>query len=85
MRVTLQVERWWKGGDTATLTVTTINSGAACGFGFQPDTKYLVYAYAERGRKELNVSLCSRTRSLPQAEQSGDLKELGEGKAPMKR
>ena len=85
LRVALQVERWWKGGDSATLTVTTIKSGAACGFGFQPDTKYLVYAYSERGAKDLTVSLCSRTRTLPQAEQSGDLKELGEGKAPAKR
>jgi hypothetical protein len=84
-RVTLKVERWWKGGDAATITVATQKSGATCGFGFQPDTHYLVYAHNEKGRKEFVVSLCSRTRTLAQADQSGDLKELGKGKAPPKK
>jgi hypothetical protein len=84
-RITLKVDRWWKGGESETIVVTTQKSGATCGFGFQPDTNYLVYAYAEKGRKDFSVSLCSRTRTLAQADQSGDLKDLGDGKAPAKK
>src|SRR5437763_170569 len=43
-KVTLQVERWWKGGEAAMVLVATSKSGASCGYGFQKDVKYLVYA-----------------------------------------
>ena len=81
-KVTLQVERWWKGGEAATIIVSTSKSGASCGYGFQKDVKYLVYAYAEKGNPVLQVSLCSRTRTMEVAGKTGDLKDLGEGKAP---
>jgi hypothetical protein len=80
--VELKVERWWKGGDSPTLIVATNKSGAACGYGFREGDRYLVYAHAEAGKKMMTVSRCSRTRTLAQAEKSGDFKELGEGKAP---
>ena len=83
-KVHVEVEKWWKGGDTATLIVSTAKSGATCGYGFREGGRYLVYAYGEKGKNEpLLVSLCSRTRTLEQAETSGDFKELGDGKPPV--
>lgn len=83
--VTLQVAKWWKGGDAAEVTVSTHKSGKSCGYGFEKGKKYLVYANEEPKRKTLDVSLCGRTRTEKEAEQDGDFKELGEGKAPAKK
>jgi len=82
LTVTLKVEKWWKGGEAAEITVRTSKSGAACGYGFEKGKKYLVYAGVEEKNKPLHVSLCSRTRTEKEAETSGDFKELGDGKAP---
>jgi hypothetical protein len=82
--VTVKVERWWKGGDTAEVTVSTAKDGAACGYGFQKGMKYLVYATGGEKDKPLRASLCSRTRPSEAAEKAGDFKELGEGAAPKK-
>lgn len=81
--VTLSVERWWKGGETANLVVSTAKSGATCGYGFQKDRRYLVYAYSDG--KKLTVSLCSRTNPAEVAEKLGDFKDLGEGQAAVKK
>ncbi|WP_052640199.1 hypothetical protein [Zavarzinella formosa] len=80
--VTLKVEKWWKGGESAELTVSTHKSGATCGYGFKKGSRYLVYAGAAMKDKPLPVSLCSRTSTAKEAETNGDFKELGEGKAP---
>lgn len=77
--VTLEVIRVWKGVTAKSLTVSTAKSGAACGYGFQEGKSYIVYAHKGDGEK-LFVSLCSRTAPLERAQ--GDVKELGEGKAP---
>lgn len=82
--VTLKVEKWWKGGDAAEVTVSTAKDGATCGYGFQKGTKYLVYASASEKGKPLRVSLCSRTATAKDAEKAGDFKELGDGTAPKK-
>jgi hypothetical protein len=81
-RVTLDVERWWKGSDATTQTVFTAKNGAICGYTFKEGERYLVYAFS-RGQQgeELFVSLCSRTGTAEQAEKAGDLKELGAGTA----
>ncbi|WP_020473565.1 hypothetical protein [Zavarzinella formosa] len=83
--VTLKAERWWKGGESAEITVSTSKSGASCGYGFEKGKKYLVYAHAEPKEKLLHVSLCSRTSTEKEAEKNGDFKELGSGKAPIPR
>jgi len=80
--VTFKVERWWKGGDKQEVIASTHKSGATCGYGFEKGKKYMVYAGAEKD-KSLRVSLCSRTRTEKQAEESGDFKDLGEGKKPV--
>jgi len=66
--VTLTVEQAWKGlaADQKTVTVSTCASGACCGYGFQEKQSYLVYAHGDG--KSLDVSLCSRTRPLANAD-----------------
>lgn len=80
--VTLSVEKWWKGGDAAQVKVVTANNSAACGFGFQKDGRYLVYAFANANGGVMNVSLCSRTADAKNAQAAGDFQVLGAGVAP---
>ena len=76
VRITeFEVERYWKGPGTKSITV---RSGKHLyGYRFAPGQKYLVYA---SGKDELETSRCSRTRGIASA--AFDLKELGEGKVP---
>ncbi len=81
--VTLDVEKWWKGGEAARIKVATASNGAACGFSFQGGERYLVYAHGAGKKGDLlQVSLCSRSRSAKTAEGTGDFKDLGDGKTP---
>jgi hypothetical protein len=81
-RVVLRVVRSWKGVDPKRqqLTVRTSSSEAACGYSFEPDTSYLVYASRGEGGK-LKVSLCSRTRPAEKARE--DFERLGAGVTPV--
>lgn len=65
----------WKGPSYETMFLTTARSDASCGFSFVEGEEYVVYSGSGR-----TVSLCSRTRSLPEARD--DLIELGTGQAP---
>jgi hypothetical protein len=78
--VTLDVEAAWKGIDKNEVVLYTANDGAACGYGFEKEKTYLIYAYqTKRGEeKQLETNICTRTRLLAEAKE--DLKELGEGK-----
>ncbi|MFC1610805.1 hypothetical protein ACFL6C_07595 [Myxococcota bacterium] len=73
--VTLDVSTVWKGEVGKTTEVTTATSDASCGYTFDLNEEYIVYAKA--GSDDLHVSLCSRTR--PVSEASEDLAELGSG------
>jgi hypothetical protein len=76
MRVTLELDRVWKGceeGDEVVLW--TAADSAACGYEFETGERYLVYAYAADDGS-LTTSLCSRTRPLGRAEE--DLEAFGE-------
>ncbi|MHA7963185.1 hypothetical protein ACX93W_03495 [Paenibacillus sp. CAU 1782] len=75
---TFRVNEVWKGKVTSTLSVTSAESGASCGFEFEEGKRYLVYA-RDNG-KSLDVSLCSRTVDFNSA--SADLTELGTGSTP---
>lgn len=81
--VTLKVQRWWKGGDSADLVVTTASNSAACGYLFQVGGRYLIYTDPSKDKLH-RVTQCSRTAPEKAAEKAGDFKELGEGKAPAK-
>lgn len=79
-RVTLAVVRSWKAlHDVERVDVYTNSSTAACGYPFEENTSYLVYARESEGR--LHVSLCSRTRPVAEAEK--DLVVLGAGATPV--
>jgi hypothetical protein len=71
------LEQVWKGSSQKQIIVQTSKYGSDCGIGFRMGVKYLVYAY---GKDVLNVSRCSRTKEVDQAQE--DLRELKEGKQP---
>ena len=71
--VEFKVDTVWKGNIEETMTLETARYGASCGFTFVEEEEYIVYS-----RDGKTVSLCSRTRSLSDAQE--DLAALGEGK-----
>lgn len=73
--VTFDVDKVWKGPQTNTITIQTSVSSASCGFYFEDDQSYIVYANQQVDT--LDVSLCSRTGLLSSAIE--DLQELGPG------
>lgn len=75
---TFEVERVWRGPSTATIQVATPENPGICGYAFEVDRSYLVYANERDG--ELQTSIATRTTALEGAEE--DLRELGEGGAP---
>ena len=70
--VEFKVDTVWKGNTKETTTLETARYGASCGFTFVEEEEYIVYS-----RDGKAVSLCSRTRSLSDAQE--DLAALGEG------
>jgi hypothetical protein len=74
-----QVVRSFKGPSQESLTASTANSSASCGYGFEQGKSYLVYATQEAGGA-LAVSLCSRTAPIENATE--DLNKLGLGVTP---
>jgi hypothetical protein len=79
LEVTLRIGRRFKGAEGDTVTVTTSNSSAACGYGFEQGSTYLVYANDGQDG-QLSVSLCSRTARIEDA--ADDLAALGPGSGP---
>ena len=82
-KVTIKVDKVWKGEVFETTLVTTCSNGACCGYGFTEGESYLIYAYKAEHHTDYRVTLCSRTTRL--ADAKSDLQELGEGKAPQKK
>lgn len=79
--VTLSLVRTWKGLENEeTITLHTSESSASCGYPFELDKSYLLYA--QGALDALTVSTCSRTR--PMAEANEDLAALGAGVTPVK-
>lgn len=79
LAVTFEVDQVWKGTGDATVSVHTEPSEAECGFEFEEDESYLVYAH-ERS-SGLGTSLYHRTSELDRADE--DLEALGQGAAPV--
>ena len=73
--IEFDVETVWKGTVHETMYLTTNRDSASCGFTFEEDASYVVYA-----QDDLIVNRCSRTRLLSEATE--DVAELGEGSAP---
>lgn len=79
--VKFEVAEIWKGKSQTEIIVYTERDSASCGFEFDLDKEYLVYANEVEG--ELKVSLCSRTKLLSAA--GTDIQELGKGEKPVKQ
>lgn len=78
LAVLIEVEEAWKGINKTQVVVYTERSSASCGYGFELNQEYIVYADESDGK--LKVSLCSRTAPLSEAEE--DIHELGKGEKP---
>lgn len=59
-----------KGLNTKSVSVTTRQQGASCGFNFEKDREYIVYAYDDRGG--LGTGICNGTSLLVADVQNGD-------------
>jgi hypothetical protein len=80
-RITFALVRTWKAlEDQEVISAHTSESSASCGYAFELDSSYLVYAGGEPGA--LTVSACSRTRKMSEATE--DLAGLGAGITPIK-
>lgn len=81
-RVVLELDRVWKGCEAADggerprrVELVTGSGGGDCGYGFEDEGRYLVYA-REAADGSLTTSICSRTAKLDNA--SDDMAALGE-------
>ncbi len=72
-KVKFEVKSSWKGVDLEEVTVTTAAQSGMCGFPFEQDSTYLVYAFVQGD--SLLTNICTRTRSLSEAKE--DLDEIG--------
>lgn len=76
--VHLQVKEIWKGLKESEVIIYTERDTASCGFPFEKNQEYIVYAMEDDG--ELRASICSRTAPLLAAPE--DIEELGKGQLP---
>jgi hypothetical protein len=81
--VSLDVERAWKGvsNDTDTVNVTTVSNEGLCGFPFEENREYLVYAYSREGDVPLRVDICGGTAPIESAQKDPD--SPGNGYVPV--
>lgn len=80
--VKFRVEKSWKGRLTREVTVATGQGGGDCGYRFEVDDSYLVYAYGPN-ENSLGTNICQRTAALSEA--GTDIKLLGKSKTLIKR
>lgn len=78
VKVSFEVTEVWKGDVGPRTVVRTALDGASCGFPFEADTDYIVYAYSDENG--LATGMCERTAKLSAAAE--DLKALGTGSVP---
>lgn len=65
LNVTFRINQQWKGEPAQSLVIQTSVTTAMCGYPFEAQETYLVYANYRQGRLQTNQ--CSRTRLLSQA------------------
>jgi hypothetical protein len=71
-RVRFQIVKRWKGASTKTAELVTRLTGEACGFPFEMNKEYLVYAVAEP--KDIQTGICAGTKGIDDAVQ--EMKQL---------
>jgi hypothetical protein len=79
LKVTLKVERSWKGLLPTEVVLTTGRGRGDCGYEFELGQTYLVYAYGDN-MNALATNICQRTVALVSG--GDDLKILGKLKRP---
>ena len=80
LRVEIAVLKSWKGPEDKTIAVFSAENSAMCGYPFETNKEYLVFA---TGKEKLNVSLCSRTKPIGDAsEDLAQLEKKGEKTEP---
>lgn len=67
VNINFEVYKSYKGVDGKSVAITTALSGASCGYDFEKDKEYLVYAYKDNN-DNLSVSLCSNTSLLSESQ-----------------
>ena len=65
--VRISIDEAFRGVEGAEVEVLTGLGGGDCGFGFRRSQQYLVYAYRDKDDQKLYTSICSRTRSISEA------------------
>ena len=65
--VRISIDEAFRGAEGAEVEVITGLGGGDCGFGFRRSQQYLVYAYRDKEDQKLYTSICSRTRSISEA------------------
>ena len=78
--VAFDVDKIWKGLESienSTVVISTAVSSASCGFYFEENLEYVVYAHQYAKDDQLEVSLCSRTNLALNAAE--DILELDSG------
>ena len=75
LAVQIEVKDAWKGIDQKQVVVYTARDSASCGFEFEVNQEYLIYASESEGK--LQTTICSRTTLLNMAAE--DMDALGEG------
>jgi hypothetical protein len=78
LRVTFEVEKYWKGVETAEAVIYTAMDGASCGVTFVEGKKYFVIA--NRAEDRFHIDLCSWLGYSKH--EKAYLKALGKGKSP---
>jgi hypothetical protein len=78
-RITIEVERVWKGEIGTRVEAFTGSRSGVCGFAFEAGKEYLVYA-RRTPTGDWYTSICTRTRLTAEAEL--DFAALGQGVAP---
>src|SRR3989344_5939889 len=80
VRVTFEVDRFWKGPAFKEREIITPRSSASCGYYFNKGKSYLVYTYFDKESQEEYTGICSRTKLVDDAKE--DFEVIGVGRIP---
>ena len=84
-KTTFQVDKYWKlgnlSGEKSLIIESYENTGANCGFNFEEDKNYIVYAYVDEVGK-LTTNSCMETMEFND-EEAEDLNELAVSMKPL--
>jgi hypothetical protein len=66
--VRISIDEAFRGVEGAEVEVMTGLGGGDCGFGFRRSQQFLVYAYRDKDDQKLYTNICTRTRSISEAD-----------------